>query len=260
MSSTSNHCLTTLELIAHGDGSLSTHRIEHLGCCDLCKAALDGLEMTDDSTKQSLLDGTFMQDFDDFNYSTSEIAKTRSLSSGRWLVAASLLLALGWASWQYYYSDGASSAFETAPLAYVEQPYRRQMRSAGITTDMYGEAAQAFTSDSFTRSIELYQVAIPKAPTGLLRTRGFYEIGIVYWRDRNFELAIDNLTRARLGELDYYEDATWALAQLYRETGYLNEALSLYQDLLTIDKSPYVPKALHMIEVIEDSNAGNQED
>jgi tetratricopeptide (TPR) repeat protein len=259
MPSPTNHCLSVRELIAYGDGGLSTHRVEHLNACVLCRAALDGLELSDQSTQQSLLDGTFMEDLDGVSLTQASTAKQRTLSPARWLVAASLLLALGWASWQYYYASEGSPSYETSPLAYVEQPYRRQMRSAGITTDMYGAAAQAFAVDSFIRSIELYKLAIPKAPTELLRTRGFYEIGIAHWKTGDFELAIDNLTRARLGELDYYEDSTWALAQLYRQTGYLNEALSLYRDLLTIDRSPYLPKARQMIEVIEDSDA-NKED
>ncbi len=258
MSSNSNRCLSLQELIAYGDGDVANHLAIHLKCCELCKAALDGLEMTDKSTRQALLEGSLMKGYQDLSYAPTESAKVTKLSPRRWLVAASLLFALGWAMVQYYNSPEAASTLDSAPLAYVEQPYRRQMRSEGINTDMYGEAAQAFVLDSLAKSIGLYQEAIPKAPTGLLRTRGLYEIGIAYWKLGNFDLAIDNLTGARMGELDYYEDATWALAQLYRQTGHLTEALSLYQDLLAIERSPYLPKAAQMIELIEDSDL-NQE-
>jgi len=103
-------------------------------------------------------------------------------------------------------------------------------------------------------SIALYQTVIPNAPTALLRTRGYYEIGIAYWKAGAFEDGVDYLTRARLGELDYYEDATWALAQLYRQMGYLEESKRLYEDLLNIDKSPYLPKAQQMLELINSSD------
>ncbi|MFK8058410.1 MAG: tol-pal system YbgF family protein [Saprospiraceae bacterium] len=257
MPASNQSCLSIEDLIAHGEGDLSMDRKAHLKQCELCKAALDGLELADPSIRTALLEGSFMQEFQKVNTAPSTVAKQRKLIPAKWAVAASISLGLGWAAWQYY-PPTTGEIFEASPLSYVEQPYRRQMRSAGITTDIYGEAAHAFAIDSFNQSIPLYLAAIPKAPTDLLRTRGFYEIGIAYWKAGAFEEGIDNLTRARLGELDYFEDATWALAQLYRHLGYMEEALSLYQDLLNIEKSPYAEKARQMIDLINSSNLEEQ--
>jgi len=255
MSTGNQPCLTIEELIAHGEGRLSIKRLSHLKECQLCKGALDGLELIDPSVQKDLLAGSAMPRLFTDQTAKSSVAKERSLIPRRWLAVASVLFVFGWAAWHYYPISNSTSGFETSPLSYVEQPYRRQMRSAGITTDLYGEAAQAFAMDSFALSINLYQAAIPQAPTDLLRTRGFYEIGIALWQAGEFEKGVDNLTRARLGELDYYEDATWALAQLYRQMGYLDEARSLYQDLLEIEKSPYLPKAQQMIDIIDSADA-----
>jgi len=255
MPTSSKHCLSGEELTALIEGTLTAGRKEHLVDCKLCKAAYEGLELADPKVKNDLLQGGVMPDliFDAPSSKTS--SSNRQHYSTKWLAAACVVAALGWAAWQYYPSEDLAPQIETSPLAYVEQPYRRQMRSAGITTDLYGEAAFAFSKDSFSQSIDLYESAIPKAPTALLRTRGHYEIGIAFWQAGNFEKGIDNLTRARLGELDYYEDATWALAQLYRQMGYLDEAIALYEDLLKIEKSPYLPRAQKMIALIEASGS-----
>ena len=255
MSEKSQRCLTIEELVAYGNQELASTRAAHLNECSLCKAALDGLELADSSLQQELRDGTFLKEYAGPYHSKEIVAKERKLISKKWLIAASILLGIGWAAWQYYPTSTTLQAFDNSPLAYVEQPYRRQMRSAGITTDMYGEAAHAFALDSFSNSVELYLLAIPNAPTSLLRTRGYYELGITYWQKGEHTEAIDYLTRARLGELDYYEDATWALAQLYRQLGFLDEAKSLYQDLLSIEKSPYRPKALELIAIINSADS-----
>jgi len=250
----SQRCLTIEELVAYGDQGLTGAKAVHLEECELCRAALDGLALVAPSTKLSLLEGSFMDEFNRPPSTTKEAAKQRTLFPKRWLVAASMVATLGWASWQYFPRTDQPIYVDTSAFAYVEQPYKRQMRSAGITTDMYGEAAQAFARDSFTQSVQLYLSALPSAPTSLLRTRGYYELGIAYWQLGAHTESIDYLTRARLGEMDYYEDATWALAQLYRQLGFLDEAKSLYNDLLTIEKSPYKPKAEEIITIIKSTD------
>lgn len=255
---TSEHCLSIEELFALDRGTLPAARQSHFVHCQLCKAAFDGLELTDPSVKNDLLSGGYMPQYLTFDTHLDRTSNNkRHRFPTRWLVAASVVAALGWAAWQYYPKTTSASVVNTTPLAYVEQPYRRQMRSAGITTDLYGEAAYSFSIDSFSQSIELYQSAISKAPTDLLRTRGYYEIGIAFWQAGDFEKGVDYLTRARLGELDYYEDSTWALAQLYRQMGYLDEAVALYKDLLKIEKSPYLLRAKQMIALINESETAD---
>lgn len=259
MPTRNQRCLSIEELIAYRAGSLDTDRVSHLKACKLCKGAADGLGLIDSSIQKDLLTRSIMPPYHVDKATKISLAKEKRLIPRRWLAAASIAVALGWAAWQYYPTSANTSGFETAPLSYVEQPYRRQMRSAGITTDLYGEAANAFVKDSFTLSIRLYEAAIPKAPTDLLRTRGYYEMGIALWQAGKFVTAADNLTQARMGELDYYEDSTWALAQLYRQMGYLDEARSLYQDLLKVEKSPYLPKAQQMLDLINSTETTTQD-
>ena len=57
MPTSNQRCLSTEELIAHGDGGLSHERLSHLRECTLCKGAIDGLELIDPSIKR-----TFWQD------------------------------------------------------------------------------------------------------------------------------------------------------------------------------------------------------
>jgi tetratricopeptide (TPR) repeat protein len=253
MPTNSQGCLSVNELAAHQRGELADSRLSHLESCMLCQAAADGYSIADDKTKTDLEKGIAMPSYEKAKQRSIPRKQPRKLSPRPWLIAASLLVGLGWAGWHYISITSANPSIPDSEWYAVEQPYRRQMRASTTEQDLYAEAAIAYEQARFGESIQQYKLALQNASTDLLRTRGFYELGIAQWKAGHYQDAADNLTRARLGELDYFEDATWALAQLYRQMGRLDEAKVLYNDLLRIERSPYRPRAQSILQAISDT-------
>lgn len=172
----------------------------------------------------------------------------------QWTAVAAALACLVYAGLRYssndYYDPALSDTF-----AYVEEPYARVFRSAEPDDgrDIYFEAARAFEQGDFDRSLSLYDSALVEAETEMLVSRGHYERGVVLWRAGRVNEAISELTTARLGAYEFYEDATWSLARIYEQLGQPELAVELYRDLLFLNGGPYMRRAAGALERLGES-------
>ncbi len=233
-----NTCLTASELIQARNGTWTAEQLAHIEQCELCAVAVDTLHIdypADVTAAELAADVPPMPStlFD-------EPRERPVLRVLKYVVGAAACLTLLWAA--YSYSGKSEAPMEE--FAYVEMPRPRQVRSAEAPEhDLYFAAAAAFEAGEYARSLELYDSAIISAPTPLLVTRGHYERGMTLWKAGKTTAAIEDLTAARFGEADYYEDATWALSRLYTSTGDKAKARLLLEDLLYLEQGPYIERA-----------------
>ena len=244
-----DRCLTVAQLELAAGGELSTRLRQHLNTCLLCQSAVDGYELNEELAS---LTATEL---------TAQASARRPAASGsgdetgrlRWIryaAAAASLALLVWAGWRY------TTQADTEPelmeeFAYIEQPYPRITRSDEASDDYYLQAATAFEKGDLTLSTKLYRDLIAQASSELQLTRGHYEYGLALWRNGDHSSAIEELTAARFGEASYYEDATWALAQLYRSMGSIPISRQLLIDLSKQATSPYAARAQRLMELMD---------
>lgn len=244
----SQPCFSTSELLKARSNELSEKRLAHLDTCPLCSAALQGLELSNEL--EGLGSEMLLALVPDFKVEPPK--KTPSLTiikSIKWLAAAAAAFLFYWIGIDYKMNPPQSTVM--GAFDFVEQPYQRILRGSANNSDIYSEAAKAFSEGDFQNSISLYIAQLDSIQSPLLETRGNYELGIAYWKNGDFQDAVDRLTRARMGELDYYEDATWALAMLYRQIGELENARELFKDLAFEKQGPYAERAMQALELLK---------
>lgn len=241
----SHPCLSTSELLLAKSQNLSQERKEHLDKCPLCAAALQGLEMSaelEGTTNEKLL-----SHLPPFTFQSEPNSKPFSvIRSLRWIAACAAVVAICWIGYQYKMMPPDRIAM--GDFDFIEQPYQRKVRGNTRNTDLYLDAAKAYTEGDFQKSIATYLAILDTVQSSLQATRGHYELGIAYWKNGNTQQAASELTTARMGEADYYEDATWALAMLYRQTGELAKAVQLFEDLRFKMDGPYMSRAEQALE------------
>lgn len=245
-------CLSANELVDAYNGVLPKNRLHHLENCSLCEAAVDGILLMEEPPVSGddllkMLNPSFE---DEVFKKPHPVHKLKVFNSLRILIAASVVGFLFYAASLYQNKQRANASILEA-FANVEEPYSRRTRSIERPRDVYFEAALAYEKQDYTSSLNLYHKTLANVKSISLITRGHYETGIVHWKAGNIDSAIHYLTTARFGEDMFYEDATWALAQVYRKDNKLTEAKVLFNDLIYIDDSPYKQKAEELLELLD---------
>lgn len=245
-----DRCLDIAELQLAAAGRLAPDRAQHLAVCPLCASAAEGLELNDLAAWPA----------NEIANLAAEQRPARTTATSRWgrisrlvryAAAAAIIGVLVWAGYRYE-PAGADPAGVLAEFAHVEEPYSRVTRGAAeAPDDYYAAASGAYAAGKYAESARLYAGLVDRASTELLATRGRYEYGLALWRTGRHDEAIDELTAARFGESSYYQDATWALAQLYRAAGDDVRARQLFVDLTKDRLGPYAERARRAILLLD---------
>ena len=274
-----DHCLSVAELTSAATGSLDPARGSHLRACPLCSAAYEGLELAEETTRRALLaeadarPAGALTEAHVVRLGDRSPEQARHLNTRRtwaWVAiaaAAGLLLLVG-IRHDALRAPGALAAAEGLPQGAfygVVEPFARRQRSgesvaptpspqgvppADLTQadDPYFPAASAYERGEYADAAAAYRDALRRAQSPLLDTRGYYELGITHWRLGRLDSAADYLTRARMGEVDYFEDATWALARVYLLRKDTLSARVPLGDLARLPRSPYADDAARLLD------------
>ena len=253
-----NRCLSLTELHEAHHGKLAAERRAHLTTCALCAGALEGIALDPDLVEQPLATWRERLTPTSQPLRVAHRARAPRLRALRFVAAASIVGLLVWAA-SVYEAQPTRYASIQEEFGHVEQPYLRSTRGEAVGGDYYGQATQAYKDSNYALSVELYSNLVDRASTELLATRGRYEYGLALWRNKQYDQAIEELTAARFGESSYYEDATWALAQLYRTVGRFTLARQLYLDLSKNRLGPYAERAAAAVDLLNEDEAATLE-
>lgn len=271
-------CLSPDELLAARARTLPAARRAHLEACSLCRDALDALELHGEYAAAGDLTApapTFEESLRPVGQPTAAAAAAVSRPPSRLrasgvgvarlvrfagLAAAACLLVYAGVEYAALQRAAPATDFDTDDaLAYVEQPFVRAARGddADAPADVFAEAAAAFEAQAFREASLRYREALAGLSNEALVARGRYELGISLWRAGDPEAATEELTAARFASEDYHEDATWALAQLYRDRGAYPQARQLLGDLAAFPGSPYAARAEALLEILRRPEYGD---
>ena len=258
MSSSSQQCLSLVEFQIAEQDLLDKDRLEHLNSCPLCNAAYMSFLMLDEEQRAALQQHSFevpapapapLAPVELLTRPASPIHKIRR-SLYLYLAAAAALLILVWFGVDAY-RDRQREELLADHFFEVEEPYLRMVRSEELINDYYTEATLAYESRHFDEAIDSYARLVNEAKTSGMAARGEYELGISYWKNQEPEQAIPHLEMARDLDADYFENATWALAQLERSLGNTAKAIKYYRELSNRPQSKYQELAQTFLDALE---------
>ncbi len=248
-----NRCLSLAELQSAAQGNLDAARFEHLRDCPLCAAAFEGLSLADEDELELLLNTPSAEDQHQqeakilpLSPKPFVLGKTRApgrnlLWSG--LAIAATLLIGGFLLTQ---NQGLSTGIDNSSLpkdvfSSIQEPFARRQRSESTVgpVDPYQKAAIAYEEGDYSAAVSAYRDELARFKEPFHDTRGYYELGITHWRLNQLDSATDYLTRARMGEADYFEDASWALALAYLQQRDSASAKTVLQDLQKLENTSY---------------------
>ena len=244
-------------------------RYVHLQTCPLCAAAYEGLALAEDDSPQAVQalpqspDVAFAEalvapfpnaahvDAAHIDVAPADAAlATPARRPHAWLsrsmaaAATLLLIAAAWLLWPDSSTPVLPSAATTDVFADVIEPFARRQRTADtVVHDVYFKAAEAYELGQYTRAAVAYHEALDTKNEIFHDTRGYYELGITQWRLQQLDSAANYLTRARMGEASYFEDASWALAKVYVQQHELSKAEIVLHDLIELPRSAYTQRA-----------------
>ena len=262
----STPCLSLAELQAAESGELASERLRHLATCPLCAAAFEGLTLASEDVREELLSVgpersarpaleeativTLPHADAAFGHGGSRRAKSIWLWPGLAMVASIIVGVVLLSDLHRNGSTSVTQAEFVDDFNSVVEPFARRERGEADTAsaDAYLDAASAYERGEFAAAAQAYRDEISRESSPLHDTRGYYELGITNWRLGQFDSAADYLTRARMGEAEYFEDASWALARVYLLLRDTASAAVVLQDLEGLQQSPYADKATRLLD------------
>lgn len=238
-------CLTQKELKGYLEETLdksTLFRVEdHLLDCDLCSAAVEGLESSENLMTE--LDQAF-----DFDFSKrvaegrKQEAKVVAFSWRRFAAAAAMIGLPIIAGWLYLNADGGQDVFNQH-YAYYDNDAVVNVRSYDTSANSktpLTEAVGFYEAKDFSKSIEAFENILSKNPQN--EVAAFF-VGLSYLENENLTKSINHLETVRINSGNYYEAATWYLALAYLKAEQIDRTKELLEDLTKVKDDYYVEKA-----------------